>query len=175
MKKWVRMHYRNFVYLMAHKYYVMWATIVFTYLGIRDKFIINYPLLLWRAVIHDWSKFTPSEYSRYARYFYGEGYTEDENGKINFEFLEAWLHHIHHSPHHWEYYVLTNGKSGGEVLPIPLLRKIEMVCDWYAAGMTKNGKNDVKDWWENVILKDAILNEHGLDTISHIVTIVSHF
>ena len=44
-------------YLIKHKWYV-------------GKFCLEYGLY-WKAIIHDWSKFLPSEFIPYARNFFG--------------------------------------------------------------------------------------------------------
>lgn len=53
---------------------------------------------LWRLVIHDWSKFLPSEALAYARHFYGP---KDDPKSFNV----AWLLHQNRQPHHWEYWI----------------------------------------------------------------------
>lgn len=45
-------------YIILHKWYVLLAG-------------IHYKAPLWRLLIHDWSKFLPSEWLPYASYFYG--------------------------------------------------------------------------------------------------------
>jgi len=60
---------------------------------------------LWRLLVHDWSKFLPSEWLPYARTFYksdgSKQYVESP------EFNAAWLKHIHRNPHHWQHWVLV--------------------------------------------------------------------
>lgn len=52
------MYWKYFKYVVRHKWYVLLA-------GLR----VNAPL--HRLIIHDWSKFMPSEFIPYTRYFYG--------------------------------------------------------------------------------------------------------
>lgn len=59
---------------------------------------------LWRLIIHDWSKFTPSELPHYQRQFFGD--KDDPLG-----FAAAWLHHQNHNPHHWEYWLPRSGHA----------------------------------------------------------------
>jgi hypothetical protein len=54
----MRRHWLYFRYLARHKYFVFIA-------GLRTG------APLWRLVIHDWSKFLPSEWLPYSRKFYG--------------------------------------------------------------------------------------------------------
>lgn len=60
------------------------------------------------GLIHDWSKYLPSEFIPYARYFNG-GYArgeQPEDVKLAFDF--AWLHHQRWNKHHWQSYLLHN-------------------------------------------------------------------
>ncbi len=51
-------------YLLRHKYFV---------------FIECCKLhIIWRGIIHDWSKFRPSEFVPYAQHFYGQYPTQKE-------------------------------------------------------------------------------------------------
>src|ERR1700733_15229894 len=89
---------------------------------------------LWRLLIHDWSKFLPSEYTVYRRRFTGRSYTKEE-------WKKAWLHHIHFNPHHHEHWVL-NGKP----LPMPDIFIKEMVIDWMGAGRSYQGIWNIQRW-----------------------------
>lgn len=63
------------------------------------------------GLIHDWSKYLPSEFIPYARYFNG-GYARGEQPddvKLAFDF--AWLHHQRWNKHHWQSYVLHNDQA----------------------------------------------------------------
>lgn len=55
----MRKHWRYLVYLARHKWYVFVA-------GLR----LDVPL--WRLIVHDWSKFLPSEWVGYVDNFYAE-------------------------------------------------------------------------------------------------------
>jgi hypothetical protein len=68
----------------------------------------------WQGIIHDWSKFLPSEWFPYVAYFYGESAksyadymaavpTQDE---VDAAFDWAWLLHQKRNPHHWQWWVL---------------------------------------------------------------------
>lgn len=57
--------------LLLHKWYVLLAGRI---IGVS----------LWRLIIHDWSKFSPTEFFRYARYKYRDGGRE--------EWAIGWLH-----------------------------------------------------------------------------------
>lgn len=70
---------------IKHKYYVFRA-------GIKTKAPI------WNLLVHDWSKFTPSELPHYGRQFFGDK-SEPE------KFDQAWLHHQNVNKHHPEYWI----------------------------------------------------------------------
>jgi len=61
------------------------------------------------AFTHDLSKFSPSEFFGYAKYFY------EDKTKNELKFSYCWLHHHHYNKHHWDYWV--NGD--GSVVEIP--------------------------------------------------------
>lgn len=93
---------------------------------------------LWQLLIHDWSKFMWVEFDAYFRKFYKKELEEWE--KLYWEY--AFLHHIHLSPHHWEYFVLH-----GKPLRMPDNYALEMVADWKAAGKVYQGKDEAKEWY----------------------------
>ena len=88
----------------------------------------------WRGLVHDLSKYSPTEFSESANHFQGnrspiEASKESCNG-----YSLAWQHHMGHNPHHWEYWI-DYGKEG-EIIPqkIPFVYVVEMICDWIGAG-----------------------------------------
>jgi len=117
--------------------------------------------LYLQGIFHDWTKLTWKEFSAYANHFYGEGNeakykafantkggyakTDDETDSV---FNDAWLHHVHHNPHHWQYWVMING-NGDKPLEMPMKYRKEMVCDWIGAGRSqgRGWKNEVSDWY----------------------------
>jgi len=87
----------------------------------------------WQGIIHDLSKFGPSEFVPSVKYFQGtKSPIEKEKEEIGYSF--AWLHHKSHNKHHWEYW--TDFGKHGEVIcvRIPYKYVVEMVCDWIGAG-----------------------------------------
>ena len=84
---------------------------------------------------HDKSKYSDAEYSAYNNYFYG---LDKKSQKVLDEFNLAWSHHIHHNPHHWQYWCLItdDGSKTKNYQPIGLDMPdhyiIEMICDWWA-------------------------------------------
>ena len=155
--------------LLAHKWYVLQAG---RKLGVP----------LWRLLVHDLSKFSPSEFGRYARWHHGP---EEQRNK--WEWVAAWQHHLHRNSHHPEHYLVSwhgdpdfyQVSKVGEVvaerilvLPVPEVCVREMVADWHAASKAYTGKWDIARWLtvnlpkmrlhtETVHLVDSIVRELG--------------
>lgn len=96
--------------------------------------------LLWRGLVHDLSKFGPTEFIPSARYFQGDkSPIGAEKAKKGYSL--AWQHHMGHNPHHWEYWI-DYGPNGEIVtVRIPYKYVVEMVCDWIGAGKVYGGDN----------------------------------
>lgn len=148
---------KYFKYVVRHKYYV--------FLECCKHGII------WRGIMHDMSKFRPSEFIPYARYFYGDyppctKYTFYEwrwygfvprrlfREDIRRYFNKAWLLHIHRNPHHWQFWLLQEDDGPIKKLSIPTKYLKEMGCDWVGAGKAITGKNNIAEWYN--------ANEHNI-------------
>lgn len=122
----MRPHLHYLRYVLLHKWYVAKA-------GIE----INgwSPRWLWRLLIHDLSKFRPSEWSPYVTTFYGAPTREPTTRALRMSrFDRAWLLHIHRNPHHWQHWLLREDSGGTKALLQPSAVVDEMVADWLAAG-----------------------------------------
>jgi len=99
-----------------------------------------------QLVIHDQSKWSEEEFPYYARKFFG-GEAPINAERIPNDFAAAWLHHMNHNQHHWQYWTLI--RDTGEIvpLPIPYPHFAEMIADWRGAGRAI-GKPDTRKWWE---------------------------
>lgn len=115
-------------YIMIHKWYVFLYCVR---LGIP-----------FRGIVHDNSKFLPSEWNPYNNYFYNEN--KDEQA-----FDLAWLKHQKRNKHHWQYWILMNdsGTIEPQIMPIKYVK--EMVADWCGAGIAITGKLEVDNWYDN--------------------------
>ena len=138
-------YFKYFNYVIRHKWFV---------------FVECYRLgIPWLGIIHDWSKFRPSEFIPYARYFYGNYksckdaipswikirlFKED----IDRYFDRAWLYHIHRNKHHWQYWLLQEDDGPVKNIPIPVKYLKEMLADWKGTGKAITGKDDIKEWYE---------------------------
>jgi len=121
-------------YLLKHKYHV-WC---------QGR---KLGLARWRMLIHDWSKFSPSEYGPWSRrHANGRGGVMDMR-KDPDEFHRAWVHHREHSPHHWEHWLRTDAEGRERPDDIPETYIREMVADWRGASLARNRGLDVRPWY----------------------------
>lgn len=107
----------------------------------------------WRGIVHDLSKYRPSEWFAYANYFYKPKGVRDETGYYKptdtgdeaFDF--AWLLHQKRNDHHWQWWVLPIDDGGLKCLPMSLEAKKEMLCDWRGAGRAQGYGDNTKAWY----------------------------
>lgn len=114
-------------YVMRHKWFVF-----------RECCRLGIPLA---GIIHDWSKFTPSEWIPYVHYFYGS--SDDQEDRA---FDMAWLLHQKRNPHHWQWWVLPEDSGAVKALPMPDRYRREMLADWRGAGLAQ-GTPDTLKWY----------------------------
>jgi len=145
----MKKHLKYLSYIVRHKWFVLLACIEHG--------------IIWRGLIHDWSKFLPSEWFPYAEAFYGRGaqlrekkrktgyLTPDETlelDRIQRAFDRAWLSHQHRSPHHWQHHILREDSGGTKLLRMSIAEGTEMVCDWIGTGRAITGKKGTTlDWY----------------------------
>lgn len=132
---------KYFKYLCKYKYYVM-----------KECFRLGIPL---RGILHDMSKFRPTEFFISAEYFYGEKkpvrlcfhpqafkydvYTQDD---LQNHFDISWLKHQHRNKHHWQYWVLRYDNGKETCLDMPIVYIKEMIADWVGSGKLIHGENN---------------------------------
>ena len=169
-------HIKYLRYALRHKWFVFLA-------GLKTG------APLWRLLIHDWSKFLPSEWFPYARFFYGDFPDAKETGRmvidfghnprdfmdvVEAEFDVAWLLHIHRSPHHWQHWILREDSGKTTALRMPDRFVREMVADWAGAGKAIHGEWEVAVWYahnrDNIMLHsesrglaEKLIAEHFTD------------
>ncbi|HTJ62113.1 MAG TPA: DUF5662 family protein [Candidatus Saccharimonadales bacterium] len=122
----MKAHLRYLRYVLLHKLYVF-----------RAGIIINgwSPLWVWRLLIHDLSKFLPSEWSPYVAKFYRPMPTDPVLANADLRaFNAAWLKHQHRNSHHWQHWVLREDTGATLILIPPVADVDEMVADWIGAG-----------------------------------------
>lgn len=129
----MRRHWAYLSYVLRHKWFVLQAC-------------QRTGASLWRGLLHDWSKFLPSEWFGYVRCFYKPDGTKQY---IEAELTIPWWNHQRRNPHHWQFWLITwdRGETTPLVMPDKFVR--EMVADWIGAGRVIVGKtSDVKAWYE---------------------------
>lgn len=103
---------------------------------------------------HDESKYLTEEYDAYDNYFYGNKSYEAKK-----KFDQAWLHHIHANPHHWQHWILFEGDPTGDkpykALDMPDPYIVEMICDWWSFSFRSGDLYEIFKWYDK--RKDRII------------------
>lgn len=140
----MKRHWAYFKYVIRHKWFVVLA-------GWKLR------ASPWRILVHDLSKFLPSEWVAYARTFYAP------NGRKQYQpgeaFDRAWLAHQHRNKHHWQYWMLKEDSGAVKLLDMPGVYIDEMIADWAGAGRAISGRWEVAEWYarnqEKILLSDV--------------------
>lgn len=105
----------------------------------------------WRGLVHDLSKYSPTEFWESVKYYQGTSSPIDACKKVN-GVSYAWMHHKGRNPHHYEYWQ-DNFDKGGNPVQMPDKYAIEMFCDYMGAGRAYMGKKfsyrQELNWWIN--------------------------
>ena len=120
------MYWNYLISLLRHKWFVM-----------IECFKMK---LYWKGIMHDISKFLPSEFIPYAKYFYGKyDYNQinncedsklvEEIKSVLYNFDIAWLLHQKRNNHHWQYWILEYDDPGQRIMNMPVKVMKEMICD----------------------------------------------
>ena len=88
--------------------------------------------LYWQGIIHDLSKFSPTEFINGVKFYTGKG-SPHLGERDAYGYSKAWLHHKGRNKHHAEYWqdIRPNGKT--EPITMPMNYLVEMICDRIAA------------------------------------------
>lgn len=135
-------HWNYFWAVAKHKYYVLIGC-------------IKYKVSLWQGIIHDLSKYTPTEWTPYVHQFYNKDGSKrsvrDASGAYDpnaqsLDFQRAWLSH-QKNYHHWQAWVSIGDGGNLSVLEMPEKYAREMLADWYGAGMAQSKRSDPLPWY----------------------------
>ena len=97
--------------------------------------------LYWQGLVHDLSKYSPTEFFTGAKYFQGNR-SPNTAEREDKGFSEAWMHHKGRNRHHYEYWTDMNRQTRCyESVPMPRKYLVEQVMDRRAACMVYQGKN----------------------------------
>lgn len=150
---WIVKSFKNITY---HKYCVFLA-------GLKIG-----KISIWRLLIHDWTKYLPSEFPHYTRQFHGV-----QSDKLGFAY--CWLKHQNRHEHHWHYWVSRTGSTSeytnNSPLPMPEYAVREMMADWMGAGKAYSGNwPNVHNWtWLNDNLSKMNIHPDTHDLIIKIL------
>ncbi len=117
--------------------------------------------IFWQGLLHDLSKFSPTEFFTGAKYFLGTR-SPNERERELFGYSAAWLHHKGRNKHHFEYWNDVNPATKRyEPVKMPTKYLIEMFCDRVAASKTYQGENYTDEHPINYFLRgNAKLSMH---------------
>ncbi len=123
--------FRHFRTITHHKWLVM-----------RNCFKVG---LYWQGLVHDLSKYSPTEFWVGARYYQGFR-SPNAAERADKGYSAAWLHHKGRNRHHFEYWIDIRGNGDGtlEGKPMPVRYVVEMFCDRVAASKVYE-KSDYTD------------------------------
>ncbi|MDE6014565.1 MAG: catalase, partial [Acetatifactor sp.] len=95
-----------------------------------------------QGILHDLSKYSPTEFRVGMRYYQGTRSPNDAEREL-LGYSSAWLHHKGRNRHHFEYWVDYSGKKPGETRPVPMPGRYiaEMIMDRIAACKIYKGKD----------------------------------
>lgn len=134
------LHYLR--YLLAHKWWVAYAAVK---MGLTPW---EWPGLWWRLLVHDLSKFRPSEWLPYAESFYGGYEWKERPSELKAAFDRAWSLHQHRNDHHWQHWCLLEDSGDLKLLEMSANAEMEMLCDWAGAGRAISGGWDLATWYD---------------------------
>ena len=97
--------------------------------------------ILRQGLVHDLSKYSPTEFLPGARFYQGTRSPNDREREVK-GYSDAWMHHMGRNKHHFEYwrdYSPVDKKM--KPVKMPLRYVVEMFCDRVAASKVYQGKN----------------------------------
>ena len=101
-----------------------------------------------QGILHDMSKFSPTEFWESVKYWQGTRSPIDAC-KEDKGYSMAWFHHRGRNKHHWEYW-MDDFEKGCIPKKMPFKYAMEMICDYLGAGRAYNKNftmNDEYNWW----------------------------
>lgn len=127
----------------------------------------------WRGLVHDLSKYSPTEFFESIKYYTGT-HSPITEAKRNNGYSKAWLHHKGRNRHHAEYWEDYRAPIQNPVIPYKYV--VEMVCDTLAAGIVYSGKNWTNDTQLNYWNREKInshMNEKTQEFLTNVYLQVS--
>lgn len=148
--------FKHFKTICIHKYWVA-----------RYCFKCGIP---WQGIVHDLSKFSPTEFFESVKYYQGTSSPIDAAQKDK-GYSAAWMHHRGRNKHHNLYWV-DKLDEGGVAIPMPYKYAVEWICDSIGASRAYNGKDFSYDklykWWIAKNKTPFLIHEHTQEFISEV-------
>lgn len=117
-----------------------------------------------QGLLHDLSKYSPTEFRVGARYYQGNR-SPNNAEREDIGYSAAWLHHKGRNKHHFEYWFDYQEDQPGKLVPVPMPDRYiaEMIMDRIAASKVYEGARytDASAWnyyaaahggWEDTLL-----------------------
>ncbi len=102
-----------------------------------------------QGLLHDMSKYSPTEFLAGAKYFKGDQ-SPNVAERLDKGYSAAWLHHKGRNKHHLEYWIDYDPSLGGQMggVKMPVKYVAEMFCDRVAASRIYEKENytDSSPW-----------------------------
>lgn len=86
----------------------------------------------WRGLVHDLSKYSPTEFFESIKYFSGTR-SPIVSCRLDKGYSQSWLHHKGRNKHHPEYWIDFQAPNVTPIMPYKYTA--EMLCDKLAAGL----------------------------------------
>lgn len=105
----------------------------------------------WQGLLHDLSKFSPTEFIESIKY-YQDGISPIDVCKKKNGYSKAWFHHKGHNPHHCEFWTDNYGTNPiAHKMPDKYVR--ELIADYIGAAKAYFGEKNFtyaneREWWE---------------------------
>lgn len=102
-----------------------------------------------QGLLHDLSKYSPTEFCVGSRYYQGTRSPNNAEREV-LGYSAAWLHHKGRNKHHFEYWFDYNEDMPGKLVPVPMPDRFiaEMIMDRIAASKVYQGERytDASAW-----------------------------
>ena len=131
--------------------------------------------LIRQGLLHDLSKYSPTEFRVGARYYQGN---KSPNAAERAEkgYSEAWMHHKGRNRHHYEYWTDMSMETGKyESIPMPRKYLVEMVMDRRAACRVYEGEKYTPASALNYLLRSrekSLMHPKTLRELTYILTML---
>ena len=107
--------------------------------------------LIWQGIIHDWQKFTPTEFFAYALFYNGPWSRGLQPKWLCDAYYRAVEHHYDKGPHHWNHWAkeieVGQGVKTWHITEMPVKYMEEMMADWSGTGKSLHGLDESKTWY----------------------------